>query len=161
MAVPKSVTKVKNGNVEFVSELDWTQYTLAELSRAALRDAAKILKQKTKAEAPVFRGVLRDNIDTWVKKIAGQDLPELEIGILRPAQALKKKKKHAAWHAHLVILGARGGRMPANDFLTRATLANISVVREIQGQYLSAIGDKNKAESLISEGDYDGEEFND
>ena len=43
MSVPKSVIKIKKGNIEYISSVDRVQYTLAELSRAALRDVGKLI----------------------------------------------------------------------------------------------------------------------
>ena len=43
MPIPKSVTKIKKGNVEFISNVDRVQYTLTELTRAALRDVGKFI----------------------------------------------------------------------------------------------------------------------
>ena len=51
MALPKSVTKIKKGNVEFISNVDRVNYTLNELTRAALRDVGKFLCNK-------FRSIL-------------------------------------------------------------------------------------------------------
>ena len=36
MPLPKSVTKIKKDGIEFVSNVDRAQYTIQELSRAAL-----------------------------------------------------------------------------------------------------------------------------
>lgn len=43
MPIPPSVTKMKNGNVEFTSNVDRVNYTLDELTRAALRDCGKFI----------------------------------------------------------------------------------------------------------------------
>ena len=42
MPIPPSVTKMKNGNVEFTSNVDRVNYTLDELTRAALRDCVNL-----------------------------------------------------------------------------------------------------------------------
>lgn len=46
MSVPKSVIKIKKGNIEYISSVDRVQYTIAELSRAALRDVGKFICNK-------------------------------------------------------------------------------------------------------------------
>ena len=43
MPVPKSVIKIKKGNIEYISNVDRVNYTLNELTRAALRDVGKYL----------------------------------------------------------------------------------------------------------------------
>ena len=43
MSVPKSVVKFDKDGVKFVSSVDWYDYTLKELCRAALRDVGKFV----------------------------------------------------------------------------------------------------------------------
>ena len=45
MPVPKSVTKLSKNGVTFKSDVDKANYFLYELSRAALRDVAKLVKK--------------------------------------------------------------------------------------------------------------------
>ena len=46
--MPKSVTKDQKGGVEYVSNVEQTQFNITELSRAALRDTAKLLRRRIK-----------------------------------------------------------------------------------------------------------------
>ena len=46
MPVPKSVTKLSKNGVTFKSDVDKANYFLYELSRAALRDVAKLVKKR-------------------------------------------------------------------------------------------------------------------
>ena len=43
MPIPPSVTKVTKDGVEFISSVDRVNYTIKELSRAALRDVGKFV----------------------------------------------------------------------------------------------------------------------
>ena len=42
MGIPKSVIKINKGNVKFISNVDRVNYTLNELTRAALRDTVNL-----------------------------------------------------------------------------------------------------------------------
>ena len=46
MPMPKSVVKIKKDGIEFTSNVDRVQYTIEELTRAALRDAAKLIRKR-------------------------------------------------------------------------------------------------------------------
>ena len=151
MAVPKSVTKVsktKNGSsVTFTSNVDRVNYTLEELVRAALRDTGKVLMPKIREATPVFTGLLRKSWQKWVRKDRGDGHIELDLGVYTAAQAKKKNQKYAH-HAHLILLGhetKNGGFVEGNNFLYQTIADNINLIRETQGQYLSAIEDGNKA----------------
>ena len=162
MAVPKSVTKVKKGNVEFVSSVDRVSYTITELSRAALRDSAKYIRNKIIQEIRKLPGMSRSKwpyyvVNTWVRKRE----TDLMIGFGH------NKKGHSGdfWFAVRQELGTSGrvgpggsrrAAMPQRSILRRTVYDNIYQIRIIQGQYLSAISDENKALGLI---DHDGNEY--
>jgi len=65
MSMPKSVVKFKKGEVEYTSNVDACEYTLKELSRAALRDVARMARRYAKKEVPVVTGTLKKNIGTY------------------------------------------------------------------------------------------------
>ena len=153
MAMPKSVIKVKKRRVfEYISNVDRVQYTIAELSRGALRDVAKFLRAKIKESVPVDKGTLKKNVGSWVRSRKDEPMPSLQVGVYDRARA-KKKGYPYAFHAHLIEFGtvnmsaANGGR----GFIRPAVMDNIDEIRKIQGQYLSAIEDENKAIGLIDE----------
>ena len=61
MGLPKSVTKVdKKGNVTYKSNVDQINYTINELTRAALRDVAKMLRKKLIAKFKKLPGMKRN-----------------------------------------------------------------------------------------------------
>jgi HK97 gp10 family phage protein len=150
--VPKSVTKIKKDGVEYISNVDQTQYTITELSRAALRDTAKLLRRRIKDNAPEDTGNLKRNVGSWVRKTEDSDVPYLQVGVYDRERAEKKGLKHA-YYATWQELGnsrhpaANGGR----GFLRPAVQDSIEDIRRIQGKYLSAIEDENKALGLIDE----------
>lgn len=150
--MPKSVTKINKGGVTFESSIDKAEYTLAELSRAALRDTAKLLRYKVKENIPVVTGTLKRNVGTWVRRRSDSKVPFLQVGVYNHATA-RKKGLTPAFHAHLAEFGTVKSR-PVNQgrgFLNPGVYDNIDDIRRIQGQYLSAIEDENKALGLIDE----------
>ena len=135
MALPKYVT-IKRGNVEYISGLDRTQYTIKELSRAALRDVGKFVCQKARKKIPRKSGKARKNMQYWVR--SKQQNPDLQIGY-----------KKAGFYGGFFETGTSSVPKIAPFYSTVAE--NIDEIRKIEGQYLSAIEDENKALGLIDE----------
>ena len=152
MPVPKSVTKINKDGVTFIDSVDRTQYTITELSRAALRDVAKLLRRRIKDMAPVDTGNLRRNVGSWVRKTEDSDVPYLQVGVYDKERA-RKKGLQDAYYATWQELGnsrhpaANGGR----GFLRPAVQDSIDDIRRIQGKYLSEIERENRAMGLIDE----------
>jgi HK97 gp10 family phage protein len=152
VAMPKSVTKVRKDGIEFVSSVDRVQYTIMELSRAALRDTAKLLRNRIKSMAPVDTGNLRRNVGSWVRKAEDSDVPYLQVGVYDKERARKKGLQdayYATWQEfgnsrHPAANGNRG-------FIRPAVQDSIEDIRRIQGQYLSEVENENKALGLIDE----------
>lgn len=150
MAVPKTVTKVskaKGGTVTFTSNVDRINYTIEELTRAALRDAGKALIPKVRQATPKHTGLLSKSWQKWVKKARNDGHIELALGVYTGAQARKKGQPYAH-HAHLILFGhttRNGGFVEGNNFFYQVVADNIGLIREIEGKYLSAIEDENEA----------------
>ena len=147
MAVPKSVMKITKDGVKFVSNVEKVNYTIQELSQAALKDVAKFLRKVIKKTVPVDQGVLRKNVGTWVRKDKS-GMPRLQVGVYDRQRARQKGYTYA-YHAHLIEFGTVKAR--PQPFLRPSVMDNIDEIRRIQGQYLSAIADENKAMGLIDE----------
>lgn len=144
MPVPKSVVKIKKDGLEFTSNVERVQYTLVELQRAALRDVAKFIRKRLiekLKKLPGMRGSRRVYRGTqfWVRKRE----TDLIIGF-----------KHGAWYSAQSELGEKN--QPARGILRDTVYENIDEIQRIQGAYLSAIEDENKALGLI---DHDGEPY--
>lgn len=144
MPLPKSTIKIKKDGIEFTSNVDRVQYTLEELSRAALRDSAKLIRKKTLEKLRKLPGMRRSkrlygSTQYWVRKRE----TDLQIGF-----------KHDTWYGVHQELGDRN--QPARHILRDTVMENIDDIRRIQGQYLSAIEDENKALGLI---DADGNPY--
>lgn len=152
LAMPKSVIKVKKDGVEYISNVDRVQYTITELSRAALRDVAKLLRKRIKDAVPVDTGTLKKNVGTWVRRSKDDPIPKLQVGVYDKTRA-KKKGYPYAYYAHFQEFGTRKMQACNNGrgFLRSTVQDNIDEIQIIQGKYLSAIEDENKALGLIDE----------
>ena len=146
MAIPKSVTKIsKDGNVTYTQSVDRINYTLRELTRAALRDVGKyVCKQFRSAYYQHFKrktSRVGKAAQYWVKY--KQKDVELQVGI-----------KPNGFYGGFQELGT--SEQPRLGLLTHAVQDNIAQIIEIESKYLSALEDEARALALISEEDYEG-----
>lgn len=146
MPMPKSVTKITKDGIEFISSVDRAQYTIRELTRAALKDVAKLLRKHMVQELKNLPGMKRhrriySSTQYWVRK---RDC-DLQIGV-----------KHDAWYGVNQELGTKG--MPKKGVIRETTFKHIDDIRRIEGQYLSAIENENRALGLINEDEEVGDE---
>lgn len=140
MSVPKSVVKIRKDGVEYISSVDRVNYTIQELTRAALRDAGKFICKRTRQAIRRRTGKLARNIQYWVRK---KDC-DLQVGF-----------KPGGFYGGFQELGTE--RQPKIGALYDSVKDNIKTIRDIEAQYLSAIEDEQRALSLISEEEYQGE----
>lgn len=148
MSVPKSVIKFKKGNVVYTSSVDRAQYTIRELTRAALRDVGKFVSRTANAEAMKLPGLKKNKrvrgktsaFQYWARK----NECDLQVGI-----------KHGTWYGTQQELGDRN--QPKRGILRGSVYDNIPKIVEIESKYLSALEDEARALSMIdSEDDYQG-----
>lgn len=142
MPMPRSVTRIRRNGVEFISDVDRANYTIEELSRAALRDSAKLIRKRMIQKLKKLRGMGRSkrifsSTQYWVRR---RDM-DLIIGF-----------KHDSWYGARSELGTHN--QPARGILRETVYENIDQLRMIQGKYLSAIESENRARGLISENEY-------
>lgn len=135
MALPKYVKITKNG-VEYLSGVDRCNYTIKELTRAALRDVGKYICKLARKKAPKETGRARKSLQYWVR--SKQEHPDMQIGY-----------KPAGFYAGFFELGT--DNHPKLAPLYSTVLENIDEIRKIEGQYLSAIEDENRIIGLINE----------
>ena len=146
--------KYAGASVQYISRSEEVKQVMAELERAALKEVAKFLRKEVKRRVPVDKGTLKRNVGTWVrilgKSMQGErkGVPILQIGVYDRARAKRRKYKYA-YHAHLVEFGT--SKTEAQPFLRPAVFENIDQIRLIQGKYLKAIEDENRAMGLIKE----------
>lgn len=140
MSLPKSVKFTKNG-VEYLSNCDRIQYTIKELTRAALRDTGKYVCKMTRKKVRRRTGRLAKNTQYWVR--AKQEIPDLQVGF----------KPGGFYGLYQEIGTVKTKKIAA---LSDSTESGVAEIQKIQQQYLSAIGTES-AESMIDEGEYQGE----
>lgn len=150
MSVPKSVVRFKRGNVVYTSSVDLVNYTILELTRAALRDAGKFIVRKANTEAMKLKGLkksrrVRGRSSAFLYNVpwAKRGLPHLEVGVVDDT-----------WYGVAQELGT--SKQPKRQILRNAAHDNIATIIEIQSQYLSALEDEARALRLISEEEYSG-----
>ena len=134
MPLPPSVTKVSKGGVKFVSSVDRAQYTIKELTRAALRDVAKILIKKVRAKIKYKTGNLVKNTQYWNRAKSS----DLQIGF-----------KPGGFYGLFQEIG--GQNVKKQGALRETVYENIPLIVEIESKYLSALEDEAKALALIDE----------
>lgn len=144
MPLPKSVVKIDKDGVKFTSNVDRVQYIIEELVRAALRDSAKLIRKRMITKLRTLPGMKKgkriySSTQYWVRKREC----DLQIGF-----------KHDTWYGVLQELGSKN--QPKRGILRDTVFESIDDIRRVQGAYLSAIEDENKALGLI---DADGNPY--
>lgn len=144
MPVPPSIVKIKKGNIEYISNVDRVQYTIQELTRAALRDVGKFICNKFRnGYYGVFKrkkGRVGRYTQYWVRK---REL-DLQVGI-----------KPNAFYGGFQELGS--SKTKKLGLLEKTVSENISQIVDIESKYLSSLEDEASALAMIdSEDDYEG-----
>ena len=147
MAVP-SVTKITKNGVTFTSSVDRANYCIEELTRAAMKDVGRFITRQCAQQVRGISKYLRrmrygpKRYQYWVRR---QEC-DLILGVENT-----KYGAETAWWADQSELGT--DRQPKRGILRSAVYDNISTIRDIEAQYLSAIEDENRALSMIDEGE--------
>ena len=140
MPLPRSNMRINRNGVTYTSNIDRASYTIKELSRAALRDVARLIKLSIRKEFNKMPGMRKQSgrfkgaYQHWLRSREG----DLQIGI-----------KANTWYGVQQELGDKN--QPKRDIIRNAVMNNIDKIREIEGQYLSAIEDENRALALLNE----------
>ena len=141
MAFP-SYTKITKNGVVYYDGVDRCNYTITQLTCAQMRDVGKFIAKKARAALPRRTGRARRYLQYWVR--SKQEIPDLRIGY-----------KTMGFYGGFYETGT--SKTPKLAPIYSAVADNIDEIRKIEGQYLSAIEDENKALGLISEEDYTDE----
>lgn len=141
MGVPSQIKMTRKG-IEFLNSCDRANYYIEELTRAALRDVGKFICRETRKRIRCRTGRVAKNTQYWVRKKETDCL----VGF-----------KTAGWYGSYQELGTE--KTPKIGALRNSTEENIDTIRKIEAQYLSAIEDELKAQSLISEEETIGDEI--
>jgi len=152
MSVPKSVVKYDKNGIKFVSNVDYCQYTISELTRAALKDVGAFVCRKCNTNAYKLWKNLHHNgkmanrikgkksaFQYWVRK---KDC-DLQVGI-----------KHNTWYGVKQELGT--STMPKKAILRTNVERNIKTIVEIESKYLPWVEDQVQAMRVINENEMQG-----
>lgn len=148
MSIPKSVVKFKKGDIVYTSSVDRAQYTIRELTRAALRDVGKYVSRTCNSAAMKLPGLKKSRrvrgrtsaFQYWARSKSC----DLQVGI-----------KHGTWYGEQQELGTRN--QPKRGILRSSVYNNIPTIIEIESKYLSSLESEAEALRLIeSEDDYQG-----
>lgn len=148
MTMPKSVTRYSNKKgLTFISDVDKVNYTITELSRAALKDVAKVLRSQMITKFKRLPGMkkskrLGNSTQFWVRPRE----TDLQMGF-----------KHNTWYGVWQELGSRN--QPKRSILRDTVYENIDLIQRIEAQYLSAIDDELKAQAMIDESEEVGDDI--
>lgn len=139
MPLPKSVVKVKKDGIELVSNVDRANYLLSELTRAALRDVAKLVRRRQLDAVRRLPGLRRGKRPTsafqyWIRRRE----TDLQVGV-----------KHGTWYGSDQELGAKN--QPKRQILRNSVFSNLAEIQQIEARYLSAIEDELAAEQIVDE----------
>lgn len=145
MPIPKSVIKFDKNGVRYESGVDRANYTMVELTRAALRDVGKFVTRSFKKEYYKHYDKKTGNVGKytqyWVR--SKQKTPDLQVGI-----------KPNAFYGGFQELGS--SKTSKMGLLSNAVQENIAEIVKIESQYLSALEDEAKALALIDESEFEG-----
>lgn len=145
MSVPKSVVKMDKNGVHFESSVDYYNFTINELCRAALRDVGKFVcrtfRQSYYGIFKRHKGYVGKYTQYWVQ-YKYEKYPKAQIGI-----------KPNGFYGGFQEFGT--SQQPKYGLLTNAVKDNIDMIVKIESQYLSALS-TDSAEGMISESDYEG-----
>ena len=143
MGIPKSVVKFKKGKIEYISNVDRVNYTLNELTRAALRDVGKFICSKFRnGFYGLFsrrKGRVGKYTQYWVRKKEC----DLQVGL-----------KPFAFYGAFQEFGS--SKTKKVGLLRKTVNENIDKIIEIESKYLSALESEAQALSMINEQEYEG-----
>ena len=152
MNVPKSVVKFDKDGVKYVSNVDYCQYSIRELTRAALRDVGKFVCRKCNENAfKLWKGLrhngrmsnrIKGNKSAFQYWVRSKEC-DLQVGI-----------KHRTWYGTQQELGT--SKMPKKAILRTNVERNIPTIIEIESKYLTGLQETAAALNGTSEKAYQG-----
>ena len=143
MGIPKSVTKIKKGNIEFISNVDRVNYTLQELTRAALRDVGKFLCNRFRSGYYGVFSKKKGRVGRYTQYWVRRKEADLQIGI-----------KPGGFYGAFQEFGS--SKTKKLGLLQKTVNQNIPEIIKIQSKYLSSLENEASALAMISEEEFKG-----
>lgn len=148
MGLPQSVVKYEKDGIKYTSNVDAAQYTIQELTRAALRDVGKFICKKFKelyySNFKKNTGKAAKACQYWVK--TKTEPIELQVGI--------KGGKINGFYSRFQETGT--SKQAKLGLLERAATENLETIREIESKYLSAINTDSFEDLIDDATEYEG-----
>lgn len=152
MSLPKSVVKFDKNGIKYVSNVDYCEYSIQELTRAALRDVGKFVARKCNTNAYNLWKGLRVN-GRMANRIKGNK-SAFQYWVRSKSCDLQVGIKHKTWYGTQQELGTSG--TPKKAILRTAVENNIPTIIEIESKYLTGLQDTAAALKGTSENEYQG-----
>lgn len=147
--IPRRKIKITRDGVQYEDSIDLTQYTIYELTCAALRDVGKLItrrfKQNFYKQLKKRTGKVTSYCQYWVRKnLNYQEHPDVLIGI-----------KPGGFYGGFQELGTE--YQPKLGILQHTTIENIDEIVRIEGEYLTALNEESPLSNIVlGEGEYTG-----
>lgn len=156
MATPPSVTKINKDGVSFVSSVDRCEYTIKELSRAALKDVGKYIRKGFREEFykefEKRTGKGPKAVKYTVFSSANTIKPRVEIGLPKSAPG----KPVTGFYSFFQEVGT--SKQKKLGLLSKFVENHVATIIQIESQYISALEDEAKALALIDEREEESDE---
>lgn len=152
MSVPKSVVKYDKNGIKFVSNVDYCQYTIQELTRAALKDVGTFVCRQCNTNAfKLWKGLRHDG--KMANRIKGKK-SAFQYWVRSRSCDLQVGIKHNTWYGVAQELGT--SKMPKKAILRTNVERNIKTIVEIESKYLPWVDDQVQAMKVIDENEMQG-----
>ena len=159
MSAPKSVTKINKDGVFFESNVDWCEYSIKELCRAALKDVGKFVRKEFKKNYYSYFKKRTGKAPKAVKYIVfsseNTKFPRIDIGLPNAAPG----KPVEGFYSFFQEVGT--SKQPKLGILSNTVENNVATIIKIESQYLTALQDEADALALIDEKEATSEEDED
>ena len=156
MSAPKSVMKIKKDGVYFESNVDWCEYSIKELCRAALKDVGKFIRKEFKKNYYSYFKKRTGKAPKAVKYVvfssANTQYPRIDIGLPQSAPG----KPVEGFYSFFQEVGTSKQRKLG--ILSNTVEGNVAEIIRIESQYLTALKDEADALALIDEKEATSEE---
>jgi hypothetical protein len=154
--LPRPNAKMKisrDGKLTFESNVDAVQWTIQQLIQQANFDTGKFIRKLviSKIRARYGRQLPGKRVYRAVGFFARKREGDLQVGFGHN----KYSRSGDMWFAIRQEIGDKG--MPKKGFLRQTVMENISQIQTIQGQYLSALNEKNPSVEELNDLEGDDE----
>ena len=159
MSAPKSVTKINKDGVFFESNVDWCEYSIKELCRAALKDVGKFVRKEFKknfySHFKRHTGKAPKGLKYVVFSSEKTQYPRIDLGLPQSAPG----KPVEGFYSFFQEVGTSKQRKLG--ILQSTVQGNVDTIIRIESQYLTALQDEADTLALINEKEMTSEEDGD